>query len=141
MADATTAAAASAWTRTEVACRCPVTGGVADLETINIFDLRRLLPQRPPHRADDQAGHGARTGRPVAAGGETEVRRAALRGPGGRTQPEDPSPDVNQYEIAVFFTGLDAEASASSRTTSASCSPAPDTIGSGCCSFLPMIGS
>ena len=87
----------------------PVAGGVADLETINISTSGVYFRSDHHIAPMTKLAMGLELVVPGAAGGEPEVAVLRCEGLVVRTQPEDPAPDVNQYEIAVFFTGLDAE--------------------------------
>ena len=87
----------------------PVAGGVADLETINISTSGVYFRSDHHIAPMTKLAMGLELVVPGAAGGEAEVALLRCEGLVVRTQPDDPTPDVTQYEIAVFFTSLDAE--------------------------------
>lgn len=82
-------------------------GAVADLETINISTSGVYF--RSDHHIAPMTKLAMALELVVPGGGDSRVEVLRCEGLVVRTLPEEPSPDVDGYEIAVFFTGIDAD--------------------------------
>jgi hypothetical protein len=85
----------------------PAAGAVADLETINISTSGVYF--RSDHHIAPMTKLAMALELVVPGAGEPAVAVLTCEGLVVRTQPEEPDPDVSSYEVAVFFTGIDAE--------------------------------
>ncbi len=82
-------------------------GAVADLETINISTSGVYF--RSDHHIAPMTKLAMALELVVPDSGDARVAVLRCEGLVVRTQPEEPSPDADGYEIAVFFTGIDAD--------------------------------
>lgn len=85
----------------------PAAGAVADLETINISTSGVYF--RSDHHIAPMTKLAMALELVVPGDGEPMVAVLTCEGLVVRTQPEEPDPDVSHYEVAVFFTSVDAE--------------------------------
>jgi hypothetical protein len=84
-------------------------GTVADLETINISTSGVYFRSDHHIAPMTKLAMALELVVPGDDGGESRVAVLSCEGLVVRTQPEEPSPEATSYEIAVFFTGVDAE--------------------------------
>jgi len=87
----------------------PAAGAVADLETINISTSGVYFRSDHHIAPMTKLAMALELVVPGVDDGDARVAVLSCEGLVVRTQPEEPAPDVSSYEIAVFFTNVDAE--------------------------------